>query len=115
MDYPLEHAVDDSTKICVRSIKAGSLFVVVAASICSVFVPLFALVGILAAFGFETVHVNSHPVFGAAGFFTALIMAPVFSLILSIFVWGVLYIGIHIWGSFRPFTISYVSARKTKG
>jgi hypothetical protein len=114
MDYPLDHSVDDTPKICVRRIKAGSLFILVAAGICSVFIPLFIFFGILALFGFETVHVNSHPVFGIAGLIATIIMAPIFSLIFSAIVWLALYLGIFICGSFKPFTIRYVTDDKPK-
>jgi hypothetical protein len=114
MDYPLERTVDDVPKICVRRIKAGSLFVLVAGGICSVFIPLFIFFGILALFGCQTVHVNGHPVCGVAGLIAALIMAPIFSFIFTVIVWLTLYVGIRICGSFKPFTIAYVSADKPK-
>jgi hypothetical protein len=114
MDYPLERTVDDTPRICVRRIKAGSLFVLVAAGICSVFIPLFIFFGILALLGCQTVHVNGHPVFGIAGFIASLIMAPIFSFIFTVIVWLALYIGIRICGSFKPFTIAYVPADKPK-
>ena len=114
MDYPLERTADDVPKISVRRIKARSLFILVAAGICSVFIPLFVFFGILALFGFQTVHVNGHPVLGIAGLIAALIMAPIFSFIFTVIVWLALYIGIRIFGSFKPFTIAYVSADKPK-
>jgi hypothetical protein len=109
MDYPLERTVDDTPKICVRRIKAGSLFVLVAAGVCSVFIPLFIFFGVLALLGCQTIHVNGHPVFGIAGLIAALFMAPIFSFIFTVIVWLALYIGIRICGSFKPFTIRYVA------
>jgi hypothetical protein len=114
MDYPLERTVDDAPKICVKRIKAGSLFILVAAGICSIFIPLFIFFGILALFGCETVHLNGHPVFGIAGLIAALIMAPIFSFIFTVIVWLALYIGIRVCGSFKPFTIRYVADDKPK-
>jgi len=60
MDYPLEHTINDSRKIRISRIKAGSLFQVVAFGIFCFFVPLFVFFGILALFGFKTVRVNHH-------------------------------------------------------
>ena len=114
MDYPLEHTVDDAQKIRIRRIKAGSLFQLVAAAAFSVFVPLFVFLGILAFFGCDTIFVNRHHVYGVAGLIAALIMAPIFSLLISVAGWFALYVGIFIWGHFTPITISYVSAAKPK-
>lgn len=114
MDYLLEKTIDESQKIRVRRIRAGSLFQLVAAAIFSVFVPLFVFFGICALFGFRTVYVNHHQVYGIDGLVAALIMAPIFSLILSAFAWVTLYVGIFIWGYFKPITISYVSADEPK-
>jgi hypothetical protein len=114
MDYPLEHTVDDAQKIRIRRIKAGSLFQLVAAAVFTIIVPLFIFFGILALFGFDTVHVNRRQVHGVEGLIYALIMAPIFSLILSVIGWLILYVGVFIWGHFKPITISYVSADEPK-
>ena len=114
MDHPLERTIDDTPKNRVRRIKAGSLFTLAAAGVCSVFIPLFIFFGILALFGCETVHFNGYPVFGIAGLIAALIMAPIFSFIFSVIVWLGLYIGIRICGSFKPFTIRYVPVDEPK-
>jgi len=114
MDYPLERTVDDAPKICIRRIKAGSLFKLVAIGVFSVMVPLFVFIGVLALFGFRTVYVNHQQVYGIAGLFAAIVMAPIFSLVFSVFGWIALYVGIRIFGHFKPITISYVSADKPK-
>jgi hypothetical protein len=114
MDYPLDHTIDDSQKIRIRRIKAGSLFKLVAVAAFSVFIPLFGFFGILALFGFRTVFVNHHQVYGIEGLIAALIMAPMFSMIISVLGWVALYVGIVIWGHFQPITISYVSADEPK-
>ena len=114
MDYPLERTVDDTPKIRVRRIKAGSLFQLVAAAAFSVFIPLFVFFGILAFFGFNTIFVNHRQVYGVEGLIAALIMAPFFSLFISVVGWIALYVGIRICGSFKPFTIKYVPADEPK-
>src|SRR5512141_25837 len=114
MDYPLDHTVDDSQKIRIRRIKAGSLFRLVAAAAFSVLVPVFVFLGILALFGCRTVLVNHRQVYGVEGLIAALIMAPIFSTIFSVLGWMALYVGIFIWSHFKPITISYVSADQPK-
>jgi len=114
MDYPLDHTVDDSRKIRIRRIKAGSLFQLVAAAAFSVIFPSFVFFGILAFFGFNTIFVNHHQVYGVEGLIAALIMAPFFSLFISVAGWLALYVGIFIWGHFKPITISYISADEPK-
>jgi hypothetical protein len=114
MDYPLENTIDDSQKIRVRRIKAGSLFKLVAIAIFSVFIPLSIFFGVLALFGFRTVYLNHQQVFGLEGLIAAIIMAPIFSFVVSIMAWLVLYIGIFICGYFKPITIAYFSADKPK-
>jgi len=111
MDHPLEHTIDESKKITLRRIKAASLFTLVATGVFSLFVPLIIFFGILAIFGFRTIHVNLQPVVGLPGFMASLVMAPLVSLFLSIFIWIVLYLGIRIWGIFAPHTITYVPDR----
>lgn len=114
MDYPLERTIDATPKIRVKRIKAGSLFMLVTAGICSVFIPLIIFFGILALFGCETIHINSRAVVGLAGLVDAIFMVPFFSLFFSVFVWLCLYIGICICGLFKPLTIAYVSADTPK-
>ena len=114
MDYPLEHTIDDSRKIRIRRIKAGSLFRLVAAAAFSVFIPLYVFLGILALFGFRTIFVNYHQVYGIQGLIAALAMVPIFAMTVSVVGWVGLYVGIGTWGYFKPITISYVSADEPK-
>ena len=115
---PMEHEVNslvpavvrnnDTRKIRIKRIKAGSLFSLIFVAIFSVFVPLILFCGVLALFGFRTVFENSYPVFGLKGLLTALVMAPFFSLIFSVIIWICMYLGIRIWGG--SITIEYVPA-----
>ena len=113
-DYPLDHPIDDSPKIRIRRIKAGSLFRLLTAAVFSVCVPWFLLLGILALFGLQTIYLNGHAVYGIEGLIAAIIMALIFSVISSIIGWIVLYVVILIWGHFMPITISYVPADEPK-
>ena len=81
MDYPLENTIDDAQKIRIRRIKAGSLFRLVATGVFTVIVPLCVFFGILALFGFDTVHVNRRQVHGVEGLIDALIMALILAFV----------------------------------
>ena len=95
--------------IHIKRIKAGSLFKLVAIGVFSVMIPLIIFFGILALLGFKTINVNGQQVYGLAGLLAAIFMAPIFSLIFSVLVWIALYVGIFIFGQYKPITISYVS------
>ena len=112
METPHDANLNDTQKICIRRIKAGSLFSLILCAIFSLFVPVIVFCGILALFGFKTVQVDFPPVVGLQGLLTSLVMAPTFSLIFSIIVWVAMYFGILIWGSFTSITIAYVPANK---
>lgn len=66
----------------------------------------------MALFGAKTVTFSGEHVTGFMGLVTALIMAPIFSLIFSLFGWIGTYFGIRIWGHFRPITLEYVPAKE---
>ncbi|WED65254.1 hypothetical protein PXH66_00100 [Synoicihabitans lomoniglobus] len=100
----------DIARIRLRRIKAGSLFKLVFLATSAVFCPMFLFFGILALFGAKTVTVSGSPVTGIMGLVAALIMAPLFSVIFSLFGWIGSYIGIRIWGHFKPITLEYVPA-----
>lgn len=102
--------VTDIAKIRLRRIKAGSLFKLIFLATASVFVPMIVFFGILALFGAKTIMVSGEPVTGIKGLVSALIMAPIFSLLFSLFGWIGAYIGIRIWGYFKPITLEYVPA-----
>jgi hypothetical protein len=113
-DYPLDHTIDDSPRIRIRRIKAGSLFRLLTAAAYSVCVPWFVLLGILALFGLQTIYLNGRPIYGIEGLIAAFVMALIFSVIASIIGWVVFYVVILIWGHFMPITISYVPADEPK-
>ncbi len=71
---------------------------------------MFLFFGILALFGAETVTVSGSSVTGIPGLIAALIMAPLFSVIVSLFGWVGSYFGIRIWGHFKPITLEYAPA-----
>ena len=95
-------------KIRFRRIKAGSLFKLVFIASGTVFIPMFIFFGILALFGAKTVTVANEPVTGIMGLLSALIMAPIFTLLFAVVAWIGAYIGIRIFGNFKPLEIEYV-------
>jgi len=95
-------------KIQLRRIKAGSLFKLVFIACGTIFIPMFVFFGILALFGAQTVTVSNEPVTGIMGLLAALIMAPIFTLLFAAFSWVGAYLGIRMFGYFKPLEIEYV-------
>ena len=102
--------IPDIARIRLRRIKAGSLFKLIFLATSSVFVPVIVFFGVLALFGARTVTVSGEHVTGIMGLVASLVMAPLFSLFFSLFGWFGAYIGIRIWGSFKPITLEDVPA-----
>ena len=102
--------VTNVRKIRLRRIKAGSLFKLVLLTSSAIFMPMIIFFGVLAFFGAKTVSVSGEHVTGLKGLISAVIMAPIFTLVLSLFAWVGAYIGIRAFGSFRPLEIEYVPA-----
>jgi hypothetical protein len=98
----------DVRRIHLRRIKSGSLLKLVLQGTTAVCGPLFILFGVMAAFGAGTVKFNEAPLTGAAGFFGALLMAPVFIGVISLFVWVAAYLGLRLAGWIKPLTLDYV-------
>jgi len=98
--------------ITLRRIKAGSLFKLVFLATATVIVPLFLFFGLLALFGANTVSVAGEHVTGIKGLVSAVIMAPLFVIIFSLFAWFGAYVGIRCWGLFRPLSLEYVPAEE---
>jgi hypothetical protein len=107
-DTPPSIPIPDIARIRLRRIKAGSLFKLIFLGTASVFIPMFIFFGILALFGAKTVTVSGEHVTGIMGLIAALIMAPLFTLFFSLFGWIGSYIGIRVWGYFKPITLEYV-------
>ena len=109
-DPRTEMSIPGVAPIRLRRIKAGSLFKLIFLATAAVFVPLMTFFGILAFLGMEVVMVSGEHVTGVMGLVWALLIAPVFSLLFSVFAWVWAYIGLRIWGHFRPITLAYVPA-----
>ncbi|WP_146180223.1 hypothetical protein [Opitutus sp. ER46] len=76
----------------------------------TVICPMALFFGVLALFGANTVAVSGRPVTGIMGLLAAIIMAPIFVLFVSLFAWVGAYLGVRIWGHFRPLDLEYISA-----
>jgi len=99
-------------KIRLRRIKAGSLFKLVLLASGTIFIPMILFFGVLALFGANTVTLSGKPVTGIMGLVTAVIMAPFFTLFFAVFLWVGAYLGIRLWGFFKPLVIEYVPAEQ---
>jgi hypothetical protein len=100
----------DIRRIRIRRFKSGSMFKLMLIAVGTMWTPLFVVFGIAALFGAETVHFSNEPVTGIKGLLGALIMAPFFVGMLTLFAWAAAYIGVRIWGRFSPIELEYVPA-----
>lgn len=99
-----------SISIRIRRLRSGAVFQLVFLGTAMFFVPMIALFGLLALFGAHTVNVGNKPVTGLAGLLVALVLAPICTLLFSAFGWVAAYLGIRLFGAFRPITLEYVPA-----
>ncbi|MBI3886289.1 MAG: hypothetical protein HY302_11250 [Opitutae bacterium] len=104
--------VTNVRKIRLRRIKAGSLFMLVLLSSSAVFIPMIVFFGVLAFYGAKTVSISGEYVTGLKGLIAALIMAPLFTVLFSLFAWVGAYIGIRVYGYFWPLELEYVPAEE---
>ena len=110
MTDPQFSIAGDVRRIVVRRFKAGSMLKLVFAMNAVVFIPLFVFFGVLAFFGAKTVTLSGEHVTGVKGLITALIFAPIFTGIISLFAWVGAYFAIRVLGHFKPLTLEYVPA-----
>jgi hypothetical protein len=118
MDQPVERAIDAPEMVRVKRIEAGSLFSLIAAAVFSLFVPLILFGGVLAFFGVSSIGLGAiHLRFGNVGLpglLSALVTAPIFSLVVSVAVWIVLYAAFSF-GVFPDRLPSNMSRLRNKG
>jgi len=100
----------DTRRIRLRRIKAGSLFKLIFIAGATTLCPFILFCGVLAFFGANTITVSGAHVTGLKGLVAAIIMAPLFVLIFSLFFWIAAYVGLRVFGYFKPITIEYVPA-----
>ena len=96
--------IEDNT-ITIRRIRTGSIFRIVAAGTFFSFTPFFILMGVLAAFGMDTLKWNDQPVLGLraliAGPFMGLFAAAVFTAMMGL----MLSLGLWLYSKVRPLSI----------
>ena len=97
-----------SRQILVRRIRSGSLLALIFVGVAGFVLPAFLLFGVLALFGANTVRVGGEPVTGFMGLVAAVTMAPIFTLLISLFAWVGGYFSIRVWGHFKPIKLEYV-------
>src|SRR5690242_13646425 len=102
MNETLPPIASDVRRIHVRRIKAGSMFKLVFLATAAVFVPMIVFFGVLAFFGARSVTLSGQYVTGVKGLVTSLVLAPVFTLLFSLFAWVGAYFSIRIIGYFKP-------------
>jgi len=96
--------IEDNT-ITVRRIRTGSIFRIVAAGTFFSITPFFVLMGVLAAFGMDSLKWNNEPVVGlralVAGPFMGLFAAALFTAFMGL----MLSLGLWLYSKFRPLSI----------
>jgi hypothetical protein len=99
-----DEMIEDNT-ITIRRIRTGSIFRIVAAGTFLSITPFFILMGVLAAFGMDTLKWNDQPVLGLraliAGPFMGLFAAAVFTAMMGL----MLSLGLWLYSKFRPLSI----------
>ena len=96
--------IDDNT-ITIRRIRTGSVFRIVAAGAFFSITPFFILMGVLAAFGMDSLKWNDQPVLGlkalVAGPFMGLFAAALFTALIGL----MLSLGLWLYSKFSPLSL----------
>lgn len=108
-DHP-SRVAPDIRRISLRRLKAGSFFKLVFISTSATLCPLILVCGACALFGLNTISVSGRYLTGFSGLLAAILMAPIVCVVFSVFFSFVGYLGLHVWGHFRPVTLEYVPA-----
>jgi hypothetical protein len=100
--------IEDNT-ITIRRIRTGSVFRIVAAGAFFSITPFFVLMGVLAAFGMDSLKWNDQPVLGlkalVAAPFMGLFAAALFTALMGL----MLSLGLWLYSKFRPLSIRVLS------
>jgi len=99
-----------NTSVRISRLSVGTVFKLVALGTLIPIWGLCILCGLLALGGMQTVHVNGSTVTGAKGFLAALILAPIFWLLISIFCWLWISVGLWLISLVRSIEISFIPA-----
>ena len=99
-------------KIFINSLSAKSLFKILFIGHVFSIGLLITIMGVFSLLGYETVAIDGVSVVGLKGLFTAIIMAAVFSLILSSLSWIFIQFGNWVYTRFKPLTIIINEADK---
>lgn len=88
-----------------KKISKYSLFKLLLCGYSMIVIPFFIVCGISSLFGGQNVQVGGEPVTGVMGLVASLIMAPIFSTMLSILNWIPLAIGLWIFSKIKHINI----------
>lgn len=101
--------------ITVRRFRTGSVFRLVAAGAFGSLVPFFVIMGVLAAFGMNSLHWNNEPVYG----FKGLLLSPLFGILAAAIVTMIAGVGfafgLWLYSKFRPLNLRYIPAHDNGG
>lgn len=93
--------------IVARKISRDSVFRILFIGLGGTFFMLFLLLGIGALFGADTVSFDDEPVTGIKGLGVALLMWPVFSFLMSAFLWCACIFGLWLYSLFAPIKVEF--------
>ena len=99
-------------KIQIQRLRSATLFKLLFLGNVFFWIPCSLFTGVLNYFGAAHITWNDAPVHGIAGFFSAVFLGLVASLLLSVFLWIDLFIGLWLYSLFKPVGIEYVPVRE---
>ena len=94
--------------IVVRRLRTGSVFRLVAAGIFFSWVPFTVLMGVLAAFGLNTLHWNREPIIGIRGLLLSPLIGALMAAIFTAFAGVGISLGLWVYSKVRPLTLHVV-------
>ncbi|WP_022958215.1 hypothetical protein [Spongiibacter tropicus] len=95
--------------ISVKKVSAGTVFKLIAIGLICGFMPIFALFGVMGAFGMENLTWNSQAVTGVKAIFAGPLMGIFIALLFTASIGSVVAFGLWIFSFFKPIKIEYIS------
>lgn len=93
--------------LTVRKLSTGSIYKLTLLGLVFGFVPLFLLMGVLAAFGMADMTWNEQPVTGFPALLVGPLMGVLLALMFTALIGSVMALGLWIFSLFRPITVEY--------
>ena len=95
-------------KLKVKRIRTRGLFKYCFVGIFTIFYPFLQLLAMFSESDAVTYTFNGKPLYGWEAILSAPLLAFFFALVFSLFLWGMLGVGVRVWSKFKPITITYV-------